>query len=392
MKLPGVLKPLSSLRLTVVCLCLGMLLIFAGTLDQVHLGIHAVQKKYFQSFIAVWQIPGLAIGNFHYGFLVLPGGYLLGSVLLVNLVAAHLSRFKLTWKKAGIFLVHIGIILLLLGELFTGLFAEESQMVMDEGETLWFSEADRKVELAIADISDSPKESVVAIPEWMLAKKDVIEHPDLPFDIHIRKFMANSDLYLRAQNPDIEPSGATTGLGVHFGVAEKPRTGKPNERDITTILAELKSGDESLGTWLLSNGIVEDQTFAAGEKNYRISVRRVRDYKSFSLKLLDFTHDRYAGTNIPMNFSSSLELTHPDRNEQRKVLIYMNNPLRYEGYTFYQSGFDNDDTTSIIAVVRNPTWLLPYVACALVALGLVVQFGMHLFRFGSRRMKASQAS
>ena len=48
-------RVLSSLRLTVVCLGFGMLLVFLGTLAQVHLGIHAVQARYFQSLIIYWS-------------------------------------------------------------------------------------------------------------------------------------------------------------------------------------------------------------------------------------------------------------------------------------------------------------------------------------------------
>ena len=52
-----------------------------------------------------------------------------------------------------------------------------------------------------------------------------------------------------------------------------------------------------------------------------------------------------------------------------------NNPLRYAGLTFYQAGFDNNDRTSVLQVVENPSWFLPYLACLLVTLGLLVQFG-----------------
>ncbi len=53
--------------------------------------------------------------------------------------------------------------------------------------------------------------------------------------------------------------------------------------------------------------------------------------KAFALTLLDFTHDRYAGTDIPKNFSSRVRLVDPERGENREVLISMNDPLRYRG-------------------------------------------------------------
>jgi hypothetical protein len=63
----------------------------------------------------------------------------------------------------------------------------------------------------------------------------------------------------------------------------------------------------------------------------------------------------------------------------------MNNPLRHEGVTFYQAGFRDDDRTTILQVVRNPAWTLPYVACSMMTFGLIVQFGFHLVGFVRKR-------
>jgi hypothetical protein len=100
-----------------------------------------------------------------------------------------------------------------------------------------------------------------------------------------------------------------------------------------------------------------------------------------------FSHDIYPGTDIPKNFSSKVRLNLPD-GASREVLIYMNNPLRYSGLTFYQAGFDNNDHTTILQVVRNPSWLVPYIACSAIALGLIVQFMIHLVGFVGKRRRA----
>ena len=114
-------------------------------------------------------------------------------------------------------------------------------------------------------------------------------------------------------------------------------------------------------------------------------MRPIRYYKGFTIQLLDFTHDRYLGTEIPKNFSSRVRLKNAESGEDREVLIYMNNPLRYGGETYYQGGFEPGDTVSILQVVRNPSWLTPYIACVLVSLGLVVQFMYHLVGFAKKR-------
>ena len=66
-------------------------------------------------------------------------------------------------------------------------------------------------------------------------------------------------------------------------------------------------------------------------------------------------------------------------------------PARYEGRTFYQASFGKNDTLSILQVVENPGWLLPYISCVLVTLGLLVHFGIAMRRSTKRRQGAQEA-
>jgi hypothetical protein len=127
------------------------------------------------------------------------------------------------------------------------------------------------------------------------------------------------------------------------------------------------------------------QRFTYNGHNYLIEMRAERYYKPFSLTLKNFSHDLYLGTDIPKNFSSRVQINRPDTGENREVLIYMNNPLRYAGETYYQASFFPDDSGTVLQVVRNPGWLTPYVACVMVAAGLVIQFLSHLVGFAKKR-------
>jgi hypothetical protein len=66
----------------------------------------------------------------------------------------------------------------------------------------------------------------------------------------------------------------------------------------------------------------------------------------------------------------------------------MNDPMRYAGETFYQSSFDPDESGTVLAVVKNPGYLIPYLSCSLVSIGLLVHFGIHLIQFLTRRAAA----
>src|SRR4029078_1299378 len=116
-----------------------------------------------------------------------------------------------------------------------------------------------------------------------------------------------------------------------------------------------------------------------------LTMRPSRYYKPYSVTLQKFTHERYAGTEIPKNFASRVTLIDPERTVDPDVFIYMTHPLRYRGETFYQSGFQPDDSATILQVVHNPSFLAPYVACIIVAAGLLLQFGYHLTGFARRR-------
>jgi hypothetical protein len=153
-------------------------------------------------------------------------------------------------------------------------------------------------------------------------------------------------------------------------------------------VVELITPEASQGTWLVSDWVPGPQTFSLNNRNYEMILRLRRYYKPFSIQLLKFTHEVYAGTDIPKNFASRVQLQNPQNGENREVQIYMNNPLRYGGETFYQASLDPDDHGTVLEVVHNPSWLTPYFSCVLVGLGLVVQFATHLFGFTFKRKTA----
>lgn len=367
---------LVSLKLTVVLLVFGMLLVFAATLDQVNLGIWAVQEKYFRSFVVYGRFGDFLVPMF-------PGGYAIGGLLLANLIAAHIYRFKFTWRKTGIQLAHLGLILLLLGELFTGLLQEDYQMKIGRGETVNFAESFRENELVITDTTDANVDEVVSIPTKLLERGEAIQHPKLSFRVVPKTYYPNSVLTMRPENGP--PSQATAGVGPRILASPQPITYREDERNMPTAFVELVGPEGSLGTYLVSTQLIRPQTFEHAGRKWKIALRIRRLYQPFSLTLNELRHDVYPGTEIPKNFSSRVQLKTPDGHEDREVLIYMNNPLRHAGQTFYQYQMNEAAGYTVLQVVKNPSWLVPYIACTLMTLGLVIQFGIHLVGFVTKR-------
>lgn len=373
-----------SLQLTVVLLILSLLLVFVATLDQVNLGIWAVQEKYFRSFFVLWRLPDSDVA-----LPVFPGGYFIGGLLLINLIAAHVYRFAFTWRKLGIQLAHAGLILLLVGELVTGLLQQDSSMRLEEGQTKSYAESFREHELAIIDRSNPDYDEVVAIPEAAVADRKSLQHPKLPFQVTVREYYPNATMQMG--DPAARPGApvANQGIGSRVQVIPLPITYKPDENNLPAAFVEVTGPAGSLGTWAVSPMVGMPQTFNFEGRTWELALRLQRHYMPFSLSLLQVTHEKYPGTEIPKNFASRVRLKDEAGHEDREVVIYMNNPLRHGGLTFYQYQMNAAGKMSAFQVVRNPGWMLPYVACVMMGVGLTWQFCYSLAGFIRKRTAAT---
>jgi hypothetical protein len=402
----------TSLKLTVTLLAFAIVLVFIGTLAQVDEGLYAAQSHYFRQ----WLVLGLhAFGKSIP--LILPGGYLIGTLLLLNLIAAHVYRFQLSLKKIGIQLAHAGVILLLVGQLVTDMLARETQINFTEGAARNYSESATDYELIFTS-----GDVVTAIPAKLLRPGDTLKIDSLPFDIRVKSFWKNSDASFRAPMMQNAPPLASNGVALNFDFSPVPDEKTMDRKNVPTALIELAGANGSLGEWVVSDWasdlamvaelqasyaqqisadmaqkisgeLVTPQAVELNGKKFTFGLRPARTYHPFSLTLLKATHTVYAGTDIPKDFRSRVQLQNPKTGENREVEISMNHPLRYAGLTFYQYQMTAGDLveragqtpSSVLQVVRNPGWLTPYIGCALVGAGLVTQFMFHLVGFITKR-------
>jgi hypothetical protein len=397
-------------------LAFAILLVFIGTLAEVDEGLYNAQARCFRQ----WLIFGVDLFGHHLP-LLLPGGYLIGTLLLLNLLAAHIYRFRLSVSKIGIQMVHSGVILLLVGQLATDMLAREAQMYVIEGNTKSYAESSRGNELAFTTHSDSGSEEVVAIPGRLLIEGAEIQNKNLPFTIHVKSYWKNSVPSYRSSMMKNGAPLAANGVAVRFDFHAIAETNNSSEKDVPAALIEIIGPKGSLGDWLVSNWTTDDQMVDAlrqgyaqqlgpelaqkvadhltqeqsietGGKKFTFALRPERLSFPFSLTLLKATHTVYEGTDIPKDFRSLIRLRNPHTGEDREVEISMNHPLRYAGLTFYQYQMDAGEAaraagrapSSIFQIVRNPGWLTPYIGCAMVALGMVIQFMFHLVGYLSK--------
>ena len=313
----------SSLKLTVACLVLGCVIVFWGTIAQVHLGLYKAQNEFFRSFFVYWTPAG---SGFHIP--IFPGGYFIGTVLLINLFVRALpllsarqtknrhradsSRRRAAAARAD---AH-------------GFPVPGKRLHLRIGETKNYSEADRAFELAVFDTTDQDSDKVVAIPCSLLVRRGEVSDPEMPFTVRVKTFYANSLLAQQSQ-PGYEPVKTTAGLGSGIWWREVPRETEMNRMDMPSAIVEIATPQGSLGTFLVSAWLDQPQPFTFNDRSYELLLRQERYYLPFSLHLIEFRHDKYPGTDIPKNFSSRVRLQNLENGEDREVRIFMNNPLRY---------------------------------------------------------------
>jgi hypothetical protein len=394
------LQRLASLRLTVVLFVLSLLLVFWGTWAQVDAGIWTIVAKYFRSALVFIPLRTICfnIPDLHSDFgriaIPYPGGWLLGGLLLANLLAAHLVRFRLTWQRSGILLIHSGLIVMMLGEVVAGTLQEEGRMTIPQGHAVSWVDHDRTYELAVVQRLEGEDREVI-IPQRFLMGTNSITHPKLPFEIKPVRYMVNSDLvdFSAAKHG---PNPATAGVGVIRFAIERPEVSGVEDQKIDAPSAYVELIDREtlkpLGTYLVSTWhsllMRPPDEVAAGDGKWRLELRPKRSYRSYTVHLKKFTHDKYDGTDTPKNYQSDVIVTDPESKDRFEYKIWMNHPLRHRGETFYQSSLHPFTRGTVLQVVRNPGWLMPYIACGMVSIGMLFHFGLHLREFLRRRLSA----
>jgi ABC-type transport system involved in cytochrome c biogenesis permease subunit len=389
------LDTLAGLRLTVTLLLLSILLVFLGTLEQVHWGVWHIQKAYFGSWICFYPLDDTAVAR-----LPLPGGFLLGALLILNLTLAHLRHFKSGVRHLGMAMIHGGLLLLLGGGFVTALYQEESAMIIPEGESRDYSEAFREFELVLIEKTKAGTDKVTSVPDALLANGAAFPAAG-GLTLRTDTYHRNATLRAQSQLPDGQAIEVTKGLGATSKLAFKPQKESfdDNNPNAPLALVTVLADGVELGRWVVSAALTESfgaQGFEHGGRAYEVALRRARVYHPFAVKLNAFTHEKYPGTNTPKRFASDVTVV-ADGVTLRNFVISMNQPLRHAGATLFQSSFGNSregKDITVLQVVRNPGAWIPYASVLIMSVGLIWQFGFSLARFiaGRGRSAATAAA
>jgi len=325
-------------------------------------------------------------------------------VLLAGLVLVFGAR-------GGNVLIHLAVGLLMVGQFAFGDRQIEERMTIIEGRETNTTCRTDEVELAVIESAIPDTDRVTVISSRLLKARvggQPIAAEELPFELRVIDYYPNSAV--RAAEP-ARSNPATTGLGLTRQAVEVPPEGGASSRvNIASAYVQLveRAGGRDLGTFLVTQylndqeqlfvGAAADEcdTVVADGRDWRLQLRFRRSYKPYVVRLDDVRRINYSASETPRDYSSYVTFIDNVNGAEQKGRIWMNNPVRYRGETFYQSTYSQIDLgdgeqaeLTGLQVVANAGWLVPYVACVLAFWGMLVHFGGTFLRFADRHERAS---
>jgi cytochrome c-type biogenesis protein CcsB len=161
------------------------------------------------------------------------------------------------------------------------------------------------------------------------------------------------------------------------------------------LIVRVSDGKESK-TVMLEGGmgmIPTPEFFMLGGLTYQMEYGSKRIPVPFYVKCEDFMIERYPGSNVASSYASDLQILDTANNNFDKKRIYMNHVLDYEGYRFFQSGFDEDELGTRLSV-NYDYWgtNITYIGYLLMGIGMVLSLFAPAgrFRYLIGRLKQSR--
>lgn len=331
-----------------------MAVLIAGTVAQKYIGLYEAQRIYFSSII-IWLGP-----------LPVPGGLTLMIVFFVNLLMKFLLFSDWAWHKAGIVLTHLGVLLLIVGGVFTAVSEEDGSLVIAQGQSAQVVEDYHQRMLYIT----RDGEKVAALRHQDL-------HPGLNLDIPGTQSRLILDTYCfncAITRRDEADQAGWTEPGKFMQLHDSAKNPQ-NEQNLTGIEF----------TWDGQKYLTFDKFPKPPQREidghiYTVLIGRAERELPFSVKLDRFSREVHPGTEMARFYRSDVTIS--DEDGSWPATITMNEPLRYKGYTLYQSSFDLSGETpfTVLSVVRNSGRVFPYISSLIMAVGLVLHLIIRLKR------------
>ncbi|MDE0835810.1 MAG: cytochrome c biogenesis protein ResB [Akkermansiaceae bacterium] len=388
---------LSGFHLATVTLLLLLLLTWLATLEQIDHGLYPTLNKYF-SWKSWYLIPDMVPEiNGKKLPIFLPGGYYVCALLLVNMILGGIIRIRKGPKQIGNLISHFGIIFMLLGGGVAHHFSERGNMAVSEGETSNVAEDYHEYVIEVSEVKDGEREEFHVVRGEHLTdlkggKSRIFDIEGIPFSLEISGYLVNSVPSNQLERPRQKNELVADG----YYLEEMPGEVE-TERNFGGCYARvIFEGGEKSDPFIMAGASFYPFTVRDGDRVFTIDMRKRLWVMPFEVKLDTFTADFHPGTSQPAKFVSDIRRL--ENGQESKLTISMNEPMRYEGLTFFQASYGpqgakpGDPMYSVFEVVRNPADKWPEYSLYVVAFGMLVTFltklGGHLGASSRKRKNA----
>jgi hypothetical protein len=326
-----------------------MALLTLGTVSQRYIGLYASQKLFFGSFL-LWA-----------GMVPLPGAYSTLSLIALSLLAKLLLKSPFGVKQAGTILIHVSMLVLLVGGLVSALMREEGYLVLGDGDSAKSVLDYRQRDLVLLNNG----EPVKTMPFAGMRAGDVYKFSALPFTLQVQRVCFPCGARAR-----VEPRGNLRGVAAKLELISVPYS-KQDEQNLTGMDIGVSGAGAADGTYIAFEGLSEPEAVTINGIRYAFALRPASRPLPFSVRLLHFAKSDYPGTDEARAYRSDVAIK--DGGLEWNAAIEMNQPLRYKGYTLYQSSCVDGGgrLMSVLAVVKNAGEWFPYIALFMLCAGLV---------------------
>lgn len=407
---------LGSMKLAVWLLLVLAVLTWLGTLAQSTRSTFDVQREYFESWFVIAELPlsfwGKTLFETAQGTpwalrIPLPGAYPVMGLLFVNLIVGGLMRMKWNARNTGILITHLGIAFLLVAGFvklhysYSGALSlfetpKDPSQVLDSRvyeSSRFVSFHDYELALLV-DHGDTIEERVVPESSLWGARGDgsvTVQAAGLPFTVQVHHWIDHAQVLpkgpmVQTRMPVVDgaflqqrswPAGTQPRSEAEFAGCYVTvfGTGAAKERIEGILIGEPRMPFDKAR---------DPFTFTIEGKRYGLDLRHVTYDLPFSVRLDKFQKLDHPGTMSPRDFRSFV--TVKDGKGEQEAQVFMNNPLRQEGYVVYQTNWGPQPMGgppwySQFEVSYNPSDIWPAVACIVIWVGLFVHFLLKLLRF-----------
>lgn len=289
----------------------------------------------------------------------LPGAWSVLALLAVGLVLQLQRYIPLRAAASGTLLIHISALVLLVGGIISSYGREQGYIVLAEKDK---ARLVTDYHTRILQVSQH-KEVIWSSPFDALSEGQTIVFPDMQMK-----------LLSLCRNCTPEPAANSEG---RQGSAQAVRLNpaglrSQDEENKAGVMFALSGAGKADGIYIAGQSLNAPARIAPGGDIYEVDVALATRSLPFTLTLLSFDKIDYPGTDNPRAFQSRVQV-----NDERGIfdaLIEMNQPLRYRGYTLYQSSWleESGKLYSVLAVVKDTGQLFPYLSIIMLCIGFTI--------------------